>query len=311
MFGSLSDRLRYSPIVDRPKITWPGNARVALWICPNVLFFEYLPEAPRYTDRFYGRGSPDIRYYGIQDYGNRVGFWRTLQMLDEFQVNCTPVISAAVLEHFPEIRDAMVERNWDLMIHSMYNTRYLWGMSEEQERSYYQQVIEITLRHTKKRPMGIMSPGPSTMTVNTPDLLAEAGFIYNGDLTVDDQPFPIEVAQGTLVSMPYQTPINSTVMSQLQRTGVEADDFARMICAQFNQLYEEGAESGTVMCIPLHNDLVAQPHRIKHIQRALDYVLKHSHVWQPTAAEIAEYYIEHYYDQVRTHVSGQLQNGKA
>jgi hypothetical protein len=225
-------------------------------------------------------------------------------MIDDYRIKPTPVISAAVLEHFPELRDAMVERDWDLMIHSMYNTRYLWGMREDEERAYYRQIIESTVRHTNKRPMGIMSPGPSTMTVNTPDLVAEAGFIYNGDLSADDQPFPIEVAQGRLVSMPYKTPINSTILSQIQRTGVEADDFAKMVCLQFDQLYEEGAESGTVMCIPLHNDLIAQPHRIKHIRRALEYILGHSHVWQAPAAEIAEYYLQHHYDQVRAHALG-------
>ena len=29
-------RIDYLPIVDRPAIKWPGNARVALWISPNV-----------------------------------------------------------------------------------------------------------------------------------------------------------------------------------------------------------------------------------------------------------------------------------
>jgi hypothetical protein len=221
--------------------------------------------------------------------------------MDDYQINPTPIISAAVLEHFPEIRDAMVERKWDLMIHSMYNTRFLWGMSQENERAYYKQIIEITVRHTGKRPMGIMSPGPSTMTVNTPDLVAEAGFIYNGDISADDQPFPIEVNHGKLVTMPYKTPINSTIMSQLRRTGIEAEDFASMVCAQFDQLYEEGAESGRVMCVPLHNDLIGQPHRIKHIRRALEYMLGHRNVWQAPAAEIAEYYIDHYYDQEQAH----------
>jgi allantoinase len=303
VFRSIADRLRYSASVDRPKITWPGNARVALWICPNVLFFEYLPEPAKYTDIFHSRGVPDIRFYGHQDYGNRVGFWRTLKMLDDYDVKCTPVISTAVLEHFPEIRDAMVERDWDLMLHSMYNTRYLWSMTEEQERAYYQQVMETARRHTNKRLKGAMSPGPRTLTVNTPDLLAEAGFIYNGDITADDQPFPIEVASGRLISMPYGAVLNSVVMGQRRRTGLEADDFARMIRRHFDQLYEEGAESGSVMCIPLHSDLLAQPHRIKYIREALEYVLGHRDVWQVTAAEIAEYYLQHHYDRVMAHLS--------
>jgi allantoinase len=28
----------YLPYVDRPKITWPGGARVAFWVAPNIEF---------------------------------------------------------------------------------------------------------------------------------------------------------------------------------------------------------------------------------------------------------------------------------
>ena len=38
------DRVDYTPIIDRPKITWPDGARIALWIAPNVEHYEYLPE---------------------------------------------------------------------------------------------------------------------------------------------------------------------------------------------------------------------------------------------------------------------------
>ena len=29
------DRFDYSPIIDRPVIKWPNNARVAFWVAPN------------------------------------------------------------------------------------------------------------------------------------------------------------------------------------------------------------------------------------------------------------------------------------
>jgi hypothetical protein len=31
--------LPYAPIIRRPKLTWPDNARVALWVNPNIEFF--------------------------------------------------------------------------------------------------------------------------------------------------------------------------------------------------------------------------------------------------------------------------------
>ena len=35
----------YSPIIHRPRLTWPNGARVALWIIPNIEFFS-LEERP-------------------------------------------------------------------------------------------------------------------------------------------------------------------------------------------------------------------------------------------------------------------------
>src|SRR5690606_35635077 len=29
-------RFGYSPVVERPKLSWPTGARVAVWVCPNI-----------------------------------------------------------------------------------------------------------------------------------------------------------------------------------------------------------------------------------------------------------------------------------
>jgi hypothetical protein len=34
------DRVDYLPIIDRPIIKWPNNARVAFWVAPNVEHYE-------------------------------------------------------------------------------------------------------------------------------------------------------------------------------------------------------------------------------------------------------------------------------
>ena len=38
-------RFGYSPIIERPKLSWPNNARVAVWVAPNIEHYEYLPES--------------------------------------------------------------------------------------------------------------------------------------------------------------------------------------------------------------------------------------------------------------------------
>jgi hypothetical protein len=64
----------------------------------------------------------------------------------------------------------------------------------------------------------------------------------------------------------------------------------------FDTLYEEGAESGRVMCLALHPFVMGRPHRIRHLAAALDYILGHSGVWAATGEEIADWYLAHGYD---------------
>ena len=294
------DRVDYSPIIDRPIIKWPNGARVALWISPNVEHYEYMPDDDAARTPWSRTPFPDVQQYSYRDYGNRVGFWRMLETLDKYNIRSCVSLNVAVLEHFPEIRDAMVERNYDYMSHGIYNTRYLYTYTEEQEREFYRDTIKTLKLHTGKQLKGMLGPAISG-TERTPDLMAEAGLIYHTDWMHDDQPVPIKVKSGKLISVPYSIELNDS--SLLRDNHYEGDYFARICKAQFDQLYKEGAESGRVMCIALHPFLIGQPHRIKYLDEILSHIMSHDGVWQTTADEIADYYIENYYDDAVAHAA--------
>ena len=40
-------RFGYSPMIERPKLSWPKGARVAVWVCPNIEHYEYVPAEVR------------------------------------------------------------------------------------------------------------------------------------------------------------------------------------------------------------------------------------------------------------------------
>ena len=294
------DRVDYSPIIDRPIIKWPNGARVALWVSPNVEHYEYMPNDDAARTPWPRTPFPDVQQYSYRDYGNRVGFWRMLETLDKYNIRSCVSLNVAVLEHFPEIRDAMVERNYDYMSHGIYNTRYLYTYTEEQEREFYRDTIETLKLHTGKQLKGMLGPAISG-TERTPDLMAEAGLIYHTDWMHDDQPVPIKVKSGKLISVPYSIELNDS--SLLRDNHYEGDYFARICKAQFDQLYKEGAESGRVMCIALHPFLIGQPHRIKYLDEILSHIMSHDGVWQTTADEIADYYIENHYDDAVAHAA--------
>ena len=294
------DRVDYSPIIDRPIIKWPNDARVALWISPNVEHYEYMPDDDSARTPWPRTRFPDVQQYSYRDYGNRVGFWRMLESLDKYNIRCCVSLNMAVLEHFPEIGQAMVQRDYDYMSHGIYNTRYLYTYTEDQEREFYRDTIDTLKLHTGKQLKGMLGPAISG-TERTPDLMAEAGLIYHTDWMHDDQPVPIKVKSGKLVSVPYSIELNDS--SLLRDNHYEGDYFARICKAQFDQLYKEGAESGRVMCIALHPFLIGQPHRIKYLDDILSHIMSHDGVWQTTADDIADYYNENYYDDAVTHAA--------
>ena len=220
-----------------------------------------------------------------------------LEVLDNNNIRCCVSLNLAVLEHFPEVAEAMVKRDWDFMSHGIYNTEYINTWSEDREREWYQDCIETLRRHTGKKLKGMFGPSGFS-SVNSPDLMAEAGLIYHSDWMHDDQPVPIKVKTGKMVSVPYSIEVNDGL---LFRHHFEGDYFLEICKAQFDQLYEEGAESGRVMCIAIHPYLLGQPHRVKYLDEALSYIMSHDGVWQTTADEIAEYYIANNYDQAVAH----------
>jgi uncharacterized PurR-regulated membrane protein YhhQ (DUF165 family) len=96
------------------------------------------------------------------------------------------------------------------------------------------------------------------------------------------------------MSMPYSLEVNDVIT--YGALAMSPWRYADVLKRHFDQLLEEGARSGTVMCIPLHAYLVSQPHRIRAFEDALAHITGHKEVWIATASEIAAHYCEHYWD---------------
>ncbi len=282
----------YLPWSSRPLIVWPGGARVAFWVAPNIEFYELEP--PKNPARAaWARPAPDVLNYAYRDYGNRVGFWRMLDAMKRCGMRGSVSLNVAVCEHHPEIIQACMAENWEFYSHGTYNTRYLMGMSEAQERAVIQDSIDTIRTHTGQKLDGWLAPA-LTYTDNTLDLVAEMGLTYICDLFHDDQPGPVKVRSGRLTSVPYSLEMNDVIVYNVNL--VQPRRYADILKRQFDRLYAEGEHSGTVMCIPLHPYLVGQPYRMAAFEEALSYITGHDKVWLATGREIAKHFNEHYHD---------------
>ena len=159
---------------------------------------------------------------------------------DALGMRCTVSLSMSVIQHFPAILEGMVKRNWELMSHGIYNTRYHWNFTPEEERAAMQESREIHRRLVGTEQKGWFSPA-ITNTLETFENAAACGFDYTADLYHDDQPFPIKTREGKLLSMPYSVDLNDAI---LIRRGQEAEEFGRQIRDHFDTVYAEGADQG-------------------------------------------------------------------
>ncbi len=229
--------------------------------------------------------------YAWRDFGVRVGVWRMMEIMERYGVKGTVALNADVCRHYPRIIEAGNALGWEWMGHGRNNSILLNAQPEADERALIRDAVETIAQATGKRPRGWLGPALSE-SVRTLDLLAECGIEYVGDWVNDEQPYPMRVASGTMLSLPYSIELNDiTNFLERKRTG---EEFARVICDQFDQLYEDGAATGRVMAIALHPFLIGHAHRARHFANALAHITARREVWVTTGAEIADWYRQHY-----------------
>jgi len=282
----------YSPYRGRPKIAWPDGKKVAVWISPNLEFYELDPPANPHR-KSWAKPHPDVVGYSHRDYANRVGHWRMAEMMEKHGFKGSVSLSVALCQHVPEVVANANELGWEFFSHGIYNTRYSYGMDEAQERAIIEDSIRTVREATGQTIKGWLAPA-LTHTPRTLDLIAEYGLTYTCDLYHDDQPGPVSVAKSRLMSMPYSLEVNDHYGFFIYN--MSPRDYAETLIRQYDRLADEGEASGTVMCIPLHSYLIGQPHRIGAFERVLEHIVADGRAWITRSGDIADHYLTHYYD---------------
>lgn len=284
---------------DRIRIDWPDGKNVAVWVSPNLEFYEIDPP-PNPVRKSWPRPHPDVVGYGHRDYGNRVGFWRMAEVMERHGFKGSVSLSVALCQHHPEVVEQANALGWEFFSHGIYNTRYSYGMDEAQEREIIEDSIRTVKESTGQTIRGWLAPA-LTHTIRTLDLIAEYGMTYTCDLYHDDQPGPVNVASGRLISMPYSIEVNDHYGFFVYN--MSPREYAETLIRQFDRLAAEGERSGTVMCIPLHPYLIGQPHRIAAFEEVLRHIAADGRAWITRSGDIAAHFLDHSYDKVAADVA--------
>jgi allantoinase len=283
---SMGPPYTYSPIVQRPPLRWPGGAKVALYVALNIEHY-YIDQPEKSISPQTVHAVPDPLNYGWRDYGARVGVWRLVELLDELGIEPTVMLNSDVCEHYPQIIQAGLDRNWSCWVaHGKANSIPHIGLDETRERSLLSETVTAIEAATAIRPRGWLGPA-LTETFNTPRLLRDLGLTYVLDWSCDDQPFPLTIPG--MIAIPYDVETND-ITSFLAR-GMQGPEYEQMLLDLLEQLLAEGEVTGKVMCLALHTFIIGQPFRFKYLKRALRQIATAPGVWLTTTDGIADHFL--------------------
>jgi peptidoglycan/xylan/chitin deacetylase (PgdA/CDA1 family) len=229
---------------------------------------------------------PDVPNWSWHEYGMRVGVWRFFDLFKRRKIRPTLALNARVCEDYPRVAEQALADGWEFMGHG-----YEQGPihSEPNEKAMIARALNVIERFCRKRPVGWLGPG-LTETLQTPELLAEAGIKYVGDWVFDDEPAMIRTAKGPLVTLPYTLELNDIPMMIIQHH--ESDYLLRRAVDQFDRLYAEGEHRAKIFALAIHPYLSGQPHRIKYLEAIFEHARRFDGVVYWTGEEILDWYLK-------------------
>ena len=283
-----------------PRMQWPGQARVAVQF---VLNYEEGGEnsvlhgdagSEQFLSEMFNPASFPARHLSMEsvyEYGSRVGVWRILREFERRRLPLTVFGVSMALERHPELTAAFMELGHEIACHGWRWIHYQ-DVPEHVEREHMQRGMEIIERLTGQRAQGWYTGRDSPRTRR---LVADfGGFEYDSDYYGDDLPFWLQVrkSDGSLAPhlvVPYTLDANDMRFS-LPQGFSHGEPFFEYLRDSFDVLYAEGAEVPRMMSVGLHCRLVGRPGRFRALQRFLDHVQAHDHVWVCRRLDVARHW---------------------
>lgn len=271
----------WTPDPMRAPLSLKSGAKAAAFIVVPLEFFPLNPPA----EPFKHPGAmktpyPDLRHFTTRDYGNRVGVFRILKVLDQYGVKATFAVNAEVAERYAPLIRALEEGGHEIAAHGV-STAHIHhdGLSVEDETAL--------IARTKATLPGAttwMSPARNE-SYHTPELVADAGYKVLLDWEADQRPLTFKTTAGNLTALPVMHELSDFKLMVDNRQ--QADAWAAQILEAAAFHVADHARAGA-QCFgfTLTPYVVGQPFRIHALERLMNSLASMDGLELSTAAEL-------------------------
>jgi peptidoglycan/xylan/chitin deacetylase (PgdA/CDA1 family) len=264
-------RYRYSSPFKRPPLKLPDGNRIVVWPIVNIEDWSIHKPMPRHVSQPPGGQTgaiPDMPNWTWHEYGMRVGIWRLYDALEKLGIKPTLSINGKVCETCPEVAEPLRDAGWEFLAHC-YEQASIHALPDQ--RAMIDKTIEVLEKFTGKKPEGWLGPG-RTQKFDTLEHVKDAGFLWQADWVIDDQPIWTHTEKGPIVSMPYAVELNDIPI--MVGGHHESDQMYKRTVDAFDELYRESETSARVICIAVHPYISGAAHRIKYFRELIGYMKK-------------------------------------
>jgi len=291
-YGMDHDRYVWSMLSDRPRIQWPDDKKLALWINVPIQFFPLNQSGePFKVPGGMTMPYPDLRHYSLRDYGNRVGIYRLLAAFDQYKIKPTFAINSLAAQRMPRLMAQINQRQDDVICHGLHmDAIHHNGLNEQQERDLIKQALSTLNDACDSEIKGWLSPAKNESS-RTLDLLAEQGIEFVCDWVNDDMPYTFKTKHGKLGSMPLSTELEDYFV--IQQNYHSEQSWLEQACDACDFLINEAEQQGgRLLALNIHPWLMGQPHRIIFLEKLLEYLSNNPAIWHAGANQIHQHWGE-------------------
>ncbi len=263
-----------------------SEQRLLVHVVVNVEHWLYDQPMPRAAlPPPHGRDNvPDVCNFSWAEYGIRCGLPRMIEMFRAYDIPVSASINLDVLKVYADAALAMRDAGWDFIGHGLRQH----AVVPEKEAAMVAKVAKDLGEFTGRPLKGWLSPG-LRQTHDSIDILAAHGITHCLDWGIDDFPSWMNSESGNIMAMPYSMELNDSVVFAVQHQ--EAADFERRVADTLEFFRTSRAAPDTaVIGIGLHPHLIGVPHRLVHLEHALQRLKRTAGVEFTTAREIATWF---------------------
>ncbi|MEX0807657.1 MAG: polysaccharide deacetylase [Dongiaceae bacterium] len=272
-------------MIRRP-VPWPNGAKVAVAITFDM-------DADSSLHLFYPKDAINrVSTISMLKYGPDVSIPRILETYRRFGLKQTFCVPAWCIENYPKAIEEIVKDGHEVAFHG-YIHEGPNLVTRDEEHYWLQRSIEVIEKFTGKRPRGSRSPGHG-ISIHTPDLLVEEGFIYDSTLQGDDVPYIIETKKGSLVELPSHMGLDdwppyvySGDLNHFMQI-MSPDRAMEIFMSEFAALRHYGGGVWVTLWHPFISGRIA---RWLRVERMIEEMMATGEVWFATMEEIANHVI--------------------